>query len=63
MDSEYIAKAIIAAALVASLAYSLLVLHQPLLFLGPALAVAFFYLFWRLVRGVERIATALEEQD
>ncbi|HKJ58561.1 MAG TPA: hypothetical protein VKA37_04980 [Halobacteriales archaeon] len=45
---------------VAALLYGVLVLGNPLAWLGAALPLVALYLFWRLVRAHERIAAALE---
>ena len=45
---------------VTALAYGVLVLGNPLAWLGAVLPLVALYLFWRLVRAHERIAAALE---
>lgn len=43
--------------------YSVLILQQPLVGGTVVIPLLLLYLLWRLVRGVERIATALEAGD
>lgn len=47
----------------ASLAYSLLIAQQILAWFFFAGALAALYLFWRLVRALERIAAAMETRE